>query len=383
MPEKRDYYEVLGVARGCSEDDLKRAYRKLAKEYHPDLNPGDKKAEASFKEVNEAYEVLSDSQKKARYDQFGHAGVDPNFGAGGGGFGGFGGGIDFDLGDLFGSFFGGGFGGATRSRNPNGPIKGNDVTISLPLTFMEAVHGCKKELSIQPLEGCEACSGSGAKPGTRPETCPDCGGAGQVRVQQRTPLGMIQSVRTCQRCGGKGKIIKESCAECSGNGRVRKAKKLEVSVPAGIDDGQIFAVRGQGDHGLNGGPPGDLHVMVSVRPDPLFERDGFDIRCEIPITYSQAVFGDELVVPTVDGKVKYDIPEATQPGTIFRLRNKGVPYLNAKGRGDQYVRVNVEVPRNLTSKQKEALRKYEGMLTDRQYEKRKGFFDKLKEFIGS
>ena len=380
LPEKRDYYEVLGVAKGCSDDELKKAYRKLAKKYHPDLNPGDKDAEAKFKEVNEAYEVLSDKEKRQRYDQFGHAGVDPNFGAGGGaGAGGFGGFGDFS--DIFGDIFGGGFGfgGSTRTRDPNAPTRGNDVGASLGISFMEAVKGCKREISYQRLENCDRCGGTGAKEGTSPETCPDCHGTGQVRVSKRSPFGMIQTVQTCSRCGGRGRIVRESCQKCGGRGRVRIGRKLEVNIPAGIDDGQTFVVRGQGDQGQNGGPAGDLHVTVSVRPDPLFERDGFDIWCDIPITYTQAVLGDEIVVPTVDGKVKYNVPEGTQSGTVFRLRDKGVTAVNGRGRGDQYVRVNIEVPKSLSRAQKEKLREFEESLSEKNYNKRQGFFDKLRE----
>ena len=339
--EKRDYYEVLGVQKGCSDDELKKAYRKLAKQYHPDLNPGDKDAEAKFKEVNEAYAVLSDSEKRARYDQFGHAGVDPSYGGGAGGAGG----------------------------------------IDIALSFMEAAKGCKKEINFSRLIKCEDCGGTGAAKGTSPETCPDCHGSGQVRVQQRTPFGVVQSVKACSRCGGTGKIIKTPCDKCKGMGRVRKSVRLEVDVPAGIDNGQTFVLRGQGDHGVNGGPAGDVNVTANVRPDPLFERDGFDVWCEIPITFAQAVLGDEVVVPTIDGKVKYNIPEGTQPATVFRLRNKGIPYVNGRGRGDQYVRVNLEVPTNLTAKQKDALKDFDSLTGDKNYRKRKGFFDKLKDFM--
>lgn len=385
MADKRDYYEVLGLQKGATEDQIKKAYRTLAKQYHPDLNPDDTAgAEAKFKEVSEAYEVLSDSQKRAKYDQYGHAGVDPNFGAGaGGGFGGFGGGFGFeDLGDVFADFFGGGFGGSTRARNPNAPIKGNDIRVNITLNFMDAVKGCKQTISIQHLENCTACSGSGAQPGTTPETCPDCGGTGQVRVSQRTPFGVVQTASACARCGGKGKMIKDPCKTCSGKGRVRTSKKLDVNIPAGIDDGQSFVLRGEGDHGQNNGPSGDCIVTVKVRADALFERDGFDIWCEIPLTYAQAALGDEIVVPTVDGKVSYTIPEATQPGTVFRLRNKGVPYVNGRGRGDQYVRAVLEVPRALNTKQKEALKTLDSLMSDKNYEKRKSFFSKIKDAMG-
>ncbi len=384
--QKRDYYEVLGVQKGCSDDELKKAYRKVAKKYHPDLNPGDAEAEAKFKEANEAYAILSDAEKRQRYDQFGHAGVDPNFGAGGAGAGGF----DFsDFGDIFDTFFGGGggfggfggFGGSTRTRNPNGPIRGNNINISINLSFLEAAKGCKKTININRMVRCEDCNGSGAAAGTQPEICPDCHGTGQVMTQQRTPFGMMQSARPCSKCGGTGKIIKDPCKKCNGQGRSRKAVKLEVSVPAGIDDGQTFVLRGQGDDGLNGGPAGDVNVTVSVRKDALFERDGYDVWCDVPITFCQAVLGAEVTVPTIDGKVSYNIPEGTQPNTVFRLRNKGISYINGRGRGDQYVRVNIEVPTNLSSKQKDALREFDGQCSDKNYNKRKGFFDKLKDFM--
>lgn len=382
MPEKRDYYEVLGVQKGCSDDELKKAYRKLAKQYHPDLNPGDKEAEAKFKEVNEAYEVLSDSSKRARYDQFGHAGVDPSYGAGtGAGAGGFEG---FDVGDIFDSFFGGGFGGfggGTRARNPNGPIRGNDINVNQAISFMEAAKGCQKEITFQRLERCDSCGGTGAAAGTSPETCPDCHGTGQVRVQQRTPIGVIQTTRSCQRCGGKGKVIKTPCTACNGMGRLRYTRKQTVDIPAGIDDRQTFSIPGEGDHGVNSGPAGNLNVTVSVRPDPLFERDGFNVLCDVPLTFVQAALGDEVIVPTIDGKVKYTVPEGTQPGTVFRLRNKGIPYVNGRGRGDQYVTVVLEVPKNLDRRQKQALRDFEAATSEKNYEKRKTFFDKLKDAI--
>ena len=379
MADKRDYYEVLGVEKGCSDDELKKAYRKMAKQYHPDLHPDDQAAAEKFKEVGEAYEVLSDKDKRARYDQFGHAGVDPSYGAGAGGAYGAGGFGGFDMGDIFESFFGGGFGGSGRTRNPNAPIRGNDIQVHLVIDFMEAAKGCRKEVTVQRLERCTTCNGSGAAPGTSAETCSTCNGTGQVRVQQRTPFGVIQSSRPCDACGGKGKILKTPCQSCRGLGRVRRTIKETVNVPAGIDDGQTFVLSGMGDHGVNGGPAGDLNVTVSVRPDPIFERDGYDVWCEIPVTFAQAVLGDELTVPTVDGKVKYSIPEGTQPGTTFRLRNKGINYVNGRGRGDQYVKVVVEVPRNLNSKQKEALRAFDAMASEKNYEKRKSFFDKLKD----
>ena len=384
MAEKRDYYEVLGVQKGAGDDELKKAYRQLAKKYHPDLNPGDKEAEAKFKEVSEAYEVLSDKEKRQRYDQFGFAGVDPSYGGGGaggfgGGFGGFG-----DIGDLFGDIFGGfgGFGGGSRVRDPNGPIRGEHLSAQVTISFMEAVKGCTRELKIPRLEACSECGGSGAKRGTSPETCPDCHGTGQVTVRRQTAIGVMQMQQPCSRCGGRGRIIKEPCAKCGGKGRVRVNKTVEVRIPAGIDDGQTVAVRGQGDGGRNGGPAGDLRVTVSVRPDPLFERDGFDIWCEIPITFTQAALGDDITVPTVDGKVSYHVPEGTQSGTVFRLKDKGVPALNSRGRGDQYVRVAVEVPKGLNKTQREKLHAFEEALGDKNYQKRKSFAERLRDRFG-
>lgn len=386
---KKDYYDVLGVSKGCSDDELKKAYRKLAKKYHPDLNPGDKKAEASFKEVNEAYEVLSNADKRAKYDQFGHAGVDPNFGAGGyGGAGGGFGGFDFgDIGDIFDTFFGGGGGGfsgfgGSGTRNPNGPIKGDDIGIRLDLTFMEAAKGCKKEINITRLETCDECDGSGAEKGTTAQSCSQCGGVGKVNVEQRTPFGVIRTSRTCPKCQGKGKVITSPCSKCGGKGRVKVTRKIEISVPAGIDNGQTFILRELGDHGVNGGPKGDVQITVTVKPDELFERDGFDVWTEVPITFAQAVLGSEITVPTIDGKVSYSIPEGTQTEAVFRLRNKGIPYVNGKGRGDQYVRVHLEVPTNLSQKQKDIIKDFDEATGDKNYKKRGSFFDKLKDFMG-
>lgn len=385
MPDqKRDYYEVLGVSKGASEDEIKKAYRKVAKQYHPDLNPGDKVAEEKFKEANEAYEILSDSDKRARYDQFGHAGVDPNFGAGGPGAGGFDFG-DMDLGDIFSSFFGGGggFGGFGGGRqNPNAPQRGRDNATSVAISFEEAAKGCKRVISINRVETCDECAGTGAEKGTTPQTCPECNGQGQVRVQQRTAFGVMSSAKTCPRCNGTGKIVTSPCSACKGQGRVRKQSKVEVDIPAGIDDGQIINVRGYGDAGVNGGRTGDLRVAVSVRPHPLFERDGYDIWCEMKVSFQQAALGAELIVPTLDGKVSYPIHEGTQPGDVFKLKGKGIQRLNSHGRGDQYVRIIVEVPKNLTAKQKELLRAYDKECGNPQSEPQKdsgkgGFFNKF------
>ncbi|MEG2393591.1 MAG: molecular chaperone DnaJ [Ruthenibacterium sp.] len=382
MAEKRDYYEVLGVDKSASEADIKAAYRKKAKKYHPDLNPGNKAAEDKFKEVGEAYEVLSDKQKRGRYDQFGHAGVDPNYGAGQGGFGGgFGGGVD--LGDLFGDLFGGGFGGfgggARRGANPNAPRRGGDIRVSLVLSFMEAVHGCTKTVNVTRQSACAECGGSGAGKGTSPETCPDCHGTGSVTVQQRTPFGVMQSSQPCTRCGGKGKIIKSPCTKCHGSGKTSATKRIEVNVPAGIDDDQSLRLSGMGDAGSNNGPAGDLIVIVTVRPDAMFERDGYDVHVTVPLTYSQAVLGAQVVVPTIDGKVEYTVPEGTQSGTTFRLRGKGIQYVNGRGRGEQYVRVVLETPRKLNKTQRDALKIFEDSLKEDNYEQRKGFFKGLKE----
>ena len=381
--DKRDYYEVLSVQKGASDDEIKKAYRKLAKQHHPDLNPDNKESEQKFKEANEAYEVLSDRSKRAKYDQFGHAGVDPNYGAGGG-YGGGGGGFDFgDLGDIFEGFFGGGGGfGSSRRSNPNAPRRGNDLHTSCTISFFEACKGVKKTIDVNRLETCGSCNGNGSQKGHDPKSCTECNGSGQVRVTQRTPLGAIQTAKACPKCAGKGKIITNPCQKCAGSGRVRNATKIDVTIPAGIDDGQTLAVRGQGESGLNGGPAGDLNITVNVRPDTLFKRDGYDIWCEMPLMYSQVVFGDELTVPTIDGKVKYTIPEGTQPGTVFRLKGKGAQNLNGRGRGDQYVEVTIEVPKGLSKPQKEALKHFDELMTDdKQYEKRKGFFEKIKDIL--
>jgi len=380
MPEqKRDYYEVLGVARSASEEEIKKAYRKLAKKYHPDLNPGNAEAEQNFKEVNEAYEVLSDSNKKARYDQFGHAGVDPNYGAGGygGGFGDF----DFgDLGDIFGSVFGGGFGGfGGRRANPNAPQRGESIRVGLTISFEEAAFGCEKEVSVDRVEMCSDCHGSGCEGDSGAETCPTCHGSGQVQQRRQTPMGVFTTAGVCPQCGGKGKIIKNPCKSCGGSGQQRKRKTLSVSIPAGIDSDQTISLRGQGHAGKNGGPSGDLLIIINVRPHELFRREGNNVWCEAPITFTQAVLGGEMEIPTIDGKVKYTLPEGTQTGTTFRLRGKGIPNLNGRGRGDQYVTVNIETPRNLTKEQKEALRKFSESLGEQNYEEEKGFFKKFKK----
>ena len=375
MAEKRDYYEVLGIQKGASEDEIKKAYKKLARKYHPDMNPGDKEAEEKFKEVNEANEVLSDPEKKARYDQFGFAGVDPNYGAGAGG-GAYGGGFDFgDLGDIFGSFFGGGFGGGKR-RNPNAPQRGESIRASVSVSFTEAAFGCEKSVTLERSEQCPTCKGSACAPGTTPEICPDCHGTGTVQTRRQTPMGVFASNGPCRKCGGTGQLINQPCPDCRGTGAVRKRKTIKVTIPAGIDHGQTISLRGQGNAGRNGGPAGDLLITVMVQPHELFRRDGVDVFCEAPITFTQAVLGAELEIPTIDGKVKYSIPEGTQTGTVFRLKGKGIPVLNGRSRGDQYVTVTIETPRNLNKEQKEALRKFSEAVGENHYEKRKSFFKK-------
>ena len=375
--QKRDYYEVLGVSKSATEDELKKAYRKLAKQYHPDLHPNDKEAEAKFKELNEAYAVLSDSNSRAKYDQFGHAGVDPNYGAGAGSWGGFEGGFaDFDLGSIFDTFFGGG--GSARPRN-NGPQKGESLRASIMVSFEEAAFGCEKEITVNRLETCEECGGTGCAKGTTAEVCSECHGTGSVRTQRQTPMGVFSSTTTCRKCNGTGKIISHPCKVCKGSGSVRRQRKISVHIPAGIDDGQVISLRGQGNGGKRGGPAGDLLISVGVRPHPLFKREGNSVFCEAPITFTQAALGAELEIPTIDGKVKYTLPEGTQTGTTFRLRGKGIPNLQGKGRGDQYVTVVVEVPKNLTNDQKEKLRRFDASLNENNHAKRKSFFEKFKK----
>lgn len=372
---KRDYYEVLGLTKQATDDEIKRAYRKMAKQYHPDLHPDDKEAEAKFKEINEAYGVLSDPQKKATYDQYGFDG--PNMGGGAGsagGYGGFGGFGGFD--DILNSFFGGGAGGSQRY---NGPIDGDDLQMQISISFEEAAKGCEKEINLVRDEPCETCKGTGAKPGTSPSTCTTCNGTGQVKVVQNTPFGRIQNVRTCEACHGTGKIIKVPCSRCNGRGKLRTSKRRNIKVPAGIDNGQVITIRGQGELGERGGQPGDLLILVNVRPHKYFTRKGFDLHCEIPVTFSQAALGAEIDVPTLEKPVKYTIPEGTQPGTVYRIKGQGIQNLRGTGKGDMFIKVNVEVPRKLSDKQKELLRQFDGAMTGREYEQKKSFFDRMKE----
>ncbi|MBQ6040436.1 MAG: molecular chaperone DnaJ [Oscillospiraceae bacterium] len=379
MADKRDYYEVLGVSRSATDDDLKKAYRQLARQYHPDLHPDDPTAEEKFKEITEAYEVLSNSEKRQIYDQYGHDGLEN--GGMGSGMGGF-----SDVSDILESLFGGmgGMfgGGRMASANASAPRQGKDIQTSTTIEFMDACNGKSQNVQIQRMETCPDCHGSGSAGDGGSEICPDCQGRGTVKATQRTPFGIISSSKPCPHCGGKGKIIKSPCQKCRGAGRVRVSKNISVDIPAGIDDGQMIRVSGMGDSGVNGGPSGNLLVAVNVKAHPVFQREDYDIHCDIPITYAQAVLGDEIVVPTIDGNVKYRISEGTQTGTVFRLRGKGVKKLQRADRGDQYVKVYVEVPKGLNKKQKDMLQQFEASLETKNYAKRDSFFKKLKDLIG-
>ena len=382
MADKRDYYEVLGVQKGASADEIKKAYRKMAMKYHPDRNPGDKDAEEKFKEVGEAYEVLSDDEKRSRYDQYGFAGVDPNFaaGGGGGGFGGFGGGFGGfgDFGDIFSDLFGGG---STRRGGQSSARRGENIMARLDLTFEEAAFGCDKELSVPRIENCAACNGTGSADGNI-ETCPKCHGSGQEQVIQNFMGMQMRSTAPCSQCGGKGKIIKTPCTTCKGKGKVRRTNKVLVKVPAGVNDGQSVRVRGAGNVGTGGAPAGDLLAEIHIKPHKLFKRRDFDVYCEVPISFAQAALGAEIEVPTLDGKVTYTIPEGTQTGREFVLRGKGIPQVNnPKLRGDHHFNVVVETPTRLTNEQKELLRQFDGTVSKNVTPKRKGFQDILNDFF--
>ena len=378
MAEKRDYYEVLGVDKNATEDDLKKAYRNLAKKYHPDVNPGNAEAEAKFKEANEAYAILSDPEKRSAYDNYGHAAFDgtgnPTGGAGGFDMSG------FDFGDIFGSIFGGGFGGGHSSSRRNAPTRGDDIGLRIDLSFEEAVFGVKKNITFNRIQKCPDCGGSGATKGTSPETCSTCGGSGQRRVTQRLGGMSFQSTTTCDRCRGTGKIIKEPCQNCKGTGYIKVTKKLEVAIPAGIDHGGRVALRGQGSDGRNGGPTGDLIIVVNVRPSDFFERDGYNIYCDVPVAVTDAILGAEIEVPTLEGTEKFTIPEGTQPGASFTLRGKGVPYLGNKDRrGDLIFTVKIEIPTKLSSKQKDILRDFADSTGNTNYSKKESFFKRFKK----
>ena len=377
MADKRDYYEVLGVDKSASDDDIKKAYRKLAMKYHPDRNPDDKEAEQKFKEVGEAYSVLSDPEKKSKYDQFGHSAFDGSGGYGQGGFGGFDFG-GFDMGDIFSSFFGGGSAG--RQSRANAPIPGDDIGMRVMLSFEEAVFGCKKEIKYARVQKCDDCSGSGAQKGTSPESCSRCGGSGQIRVQQRTAFGVMQSTRACPDCSGTGKFIKTPCENCRGKGYVKVNKKLDVTIPAGIDDGQRIALRAQGNDGRNGGAAGDLIIEINVRPHAIFERDGIDVYAEVPITFAEAGLGATIKIPTLEGDMDLNIPEGTQTGTTFTVKNKGICSVNnPKVRGNLFIKVAIETPKNLTEEQKKILRSFGESCGEKNVSKKNSFFSKFKK----
>ena len=382
MANKKDYYEVLGVAKGAGEDEIKSAFRKQAKTCHPDLHPGDASAEAKFKELNEAAEVLSDPQKRAQYDQFGHAAFDPasggGYSAGGSPFSGFGG-----FSDIFETMFGGGF---SSGNNSNAPVKGENIRYSMSITFEDAAFGVKRDIIVPREQACDTCHGSGAKPGTSPETCSACGGAGQRRVQQNTILGSFSTVRTCSACNGTGKIIKEPCLDCRGSGRQKKNSRVIVDIPAGIDDGQILNISGEGQAGYRNGPNGDLRVTVAVKAHKSFRRNGFDLLLDLKIPFAVAVMGGEIQIPTLTGKLKYAIPEGTQTGTTFRLRDQGIQHLYASAKGDLLVKVEVEVPKRLTARQKELLQAFSDAMGDQRVEaktNKRTVFGKVKDALNN
>lgn len=368
---KKDYYEVLGVDQNATSDEIRKAYRKLARKYHPDVNKSPD-AEQKFKEATEAYDVLRDAEKRSNYDRFGTADPGAAGGFGGGGFGGAPGGADFGFGDIFDMFFGG------RRNNPNAPRQGADLEYRLSISFKDAVFGKEMELTIPRTETCGTCHGNGAKPGTHPETCHECRGTGQAETVQSTPFGRIVNKRVCQQCGGTGKIIREQCGDCAGSGKVKRRKKIHVNIPPGIDEGKQLRIAGEGEAGINGGPPGDLYILIQIKPHEFFKRSGDDITCDLPITIVQAGLGDEVVVPTLDGKARLKIPAGTQTGSEFRLRGKGVPRLYGNGQGDQRVRVKVVTPTNMTEEQKRVLREFGRLSGDYISEQNTSFFDKMK-----
>ncbi|MDR1134645.1 MAG: molecular chaperone DnaJ [Clostridiales Family XIII bacterium] len=383
MAEKRDYYEILGLNKNAAETDIKKAFRKMAMQYHPDKNPGDKNAEEKFKEINEAYGILSDPQKKERYDKFGHAGVDPNAGFGGGGFSGFGGGGFEDIfGDLFGGMFGGG-----NQRRKGGPRKGQDIQKNLRISFEDAAFGAKKQIRLIKYVACDECGGSGAEKGTAKVRCPDCGGTGEIRTNQRTPFGQFTNVSPCQRCGGNGEIVEKPCGKCSGSGKIRKEVTISVDIPAGVDNDSVISLKGQGEPGSGGGPNGDLYVVISVAAHSLFVRKGSDLILEIPITYTQAALGDTITVPTLTEKVAYKVPPGTQPDTVFRLKGKGVKSLRSNRSGDLFVKVVLEVPTKLGGEEKKLLKKLDELNRKEgggeAYSKRKKFSDTMKDLFSS
>lgn len=380
MADKRDYYDVLGIKKGASDKEIKKAYRQKAMKYHPDKNAGDKEAEEKFKEVNEAYDVLSNPDKKGKYDRFGHAGVDPNAGFGGGGaaggFGGFGG---FE--DIF-DMFSGGFGGSRQGRSRrNAPRKGNDLQQNITIDFTEAAFGVTKKIKLNKYVECKTCKGTGAKPGTSKKKCERCGGTGEVMSSQKTPFGVFQSSSPCPDCNGTGEINESPCSDCNGTGKVRENVVISVNIPAGVDNDSVIPIRGQGEPGFNGGPNGDLYIVISVRPHKLFERRGQDLWLEIPITFNQAALGDEIIVPTLEEKVSYKIQAGTQPGTVFRLKNKGIKSIRNSKKGDLYVKVNLEIPTKLSSKEKKAISEMGKVVKNESYQTKSKFLDSVKEFF--
>lgn len=376
MTEKRDYYEVLGVSKGATDEEIKRAFRKVAKKYHPDINPNDKEAEAKFKEANEAYAVLSDKNTRVKYDQYGHAGINQQD------FGGFGG-AGFDFSDIFDNIFGGGFGGfGGSSRRRNGPRRGANLKYRLTLDFLEAAFGVEREITITKDDTCEVCNGSGAKPGTDTVTCSNCGGTGQVSQRQQTMFGTVMTTKTCPTCSGEGKIIKEPCVSCGGRGKKTKKKKLKINIPAGINNGEMLTLRGEGEPGTKGGPKGDLYIEISVKPHSVFQREGYNTYCEVVVTFPQVALGCDINIPTIDGEYSYKLKEGTQPGDIFTIKGKGIPHVNRNHiRGDHIFKVVVEVPRHLDSSQKKLLNEFDESCTDKNYQQRKSFFSKIKELF--
>ena len=388
MADKRDYYEVLGLQKGASEEEIKKAFRKMALKYHPDRNQGDKEAEEKFKEINEAYSVLSDPEMKKKYDMFGFAGVDPSAQAGGAGAGQGGyttwttGGFDgVDLGDIFGDFFGGGGGFSGGTRRRNAPSKGRDIQHSLKITFEEAAFGTKKTITVRKYIKCGKCQGSGAAPGTEKRTCPKCKGTGQVQMVRNTLFGQMQTATTCPDCNGSGYVIDKPCPDCHGSGQVMKNIRIEVNIPAGVDEGSVIPIRGQGEPGRNGGPNGDLFVVLAVGQHKLFKREESDLYLDIPISFTQAALGDEIIVPTLDGKVSYKVPAGTQPGTVFRLRGKGVTDIRTGKMGDLYVKVILEVPTRLNAEQRNIIKEMGDKVGTECYKKKSSWADKLKDFF--
>jgi len=377
MPGKKDYYDILGVDKDASQKEIKKAYRKLAKKHHPDMNDGDEQSSEKFKEISEAYEILSDPDKRKRYDQYGHSGInedDFNFDDfARGGFGGFE--------DIFDMFFGGGMGGRTSRRR--GPQRGRDLQYKLSISFEEAAFGAKKKITIPRTETCPECNGTGAENEEDVQTCPKCNGQGKIRVTQQTPFGQFAQTKTCDRCGGTGTIVENPCSNCQGTGKVNRRRQLTINIPAGVNDGSKLRMSGEGEAGEKGARSGDLYIIINVESHEIFDRKGDDIYCEVPINFVQATLGDEIKVPTLDGKVKFKIPEGTQPGTTFRLKNKGVPHLNRSGKGDQYIKAKVVIPEKLDQEQKDLLMKFTEMSGDEINPEKKGFFDKVKNAFGA